>query len=234
MIESLAILISGGGTTMAEVVKAQQSGLLKLKIGCIISNTPDAGGLKKALDLGIDPKDILVVPQKPKEDFGDRLLTELKSRNVTMIGQHGWLPLTPEKVIQQYPEKIFNQHPGNPHLFGGKSMWGLTVHQAALEFYLATGKEENTWMIVQRVAPKFDEGDVLSAVPVKINTNDTAITLQRRALLIEHQGVVSFYQNFLAGNLPQVRLTRASDLTESERIILEQSRQHAISMNLNS
>ncbi|MCW1949391.1 MAG: formyltransferase family protein [Candidatus Shapirobacteria bacterium] len=234
MKEKLAILISGGGTTASEIIKATISGRLNLDIACLISNNSDAAGLDKAKNLGIPLKDILVIPQKPKENFGRRLLEELENRNVTLVGQHGWLPLTPEEVINKYPERIFNQHPGNPHLFGGKSMWGLTVHQAAIEFNRATNLEPNTWMIVQRVSPKFDEGHVLSAVPVKISQNDTATTLQQRSLPIEHQGVVSFYQNLLSNNLSKVRLTQISDLTKSEIEILNQCRQHAISMNLNS
>ena len=229
----LAILISGGGTTMAEIIKAAKSGLLDLDISCVISSNPDADGLNKAKDLGVSSKDILIISPQPREYFGQRLLKELKSRDVTLIGQHGWLPLTPEIIIQNYPDKIFNQHPGNPHLFGGKGMWGLTVHQAALNFYQQTNKEENAWMIVQKVAPEFDGGKVLAATPIKIQKTDTTFTLQSRCLSVEHQNVINFYQNLLKNTLQPVNLTKLSDLNESEQKILQQCRQNAINMKLN-
>jgi len=234
MKQRLAILISGGGTTMTEIINASHSGLLNLDIACVISNNSDADGLNKASHLGIPIKDILVIPSKPRKDFGQRLLKELQKRDVTLVGQHGWLPLTPEIIIQEYPNKIFNQHPGNPHLFGGKGMWGLTVHQTVIDFYHQTGQEENSWMVVQKVSPEFDGGEVLSALPVKIQKNDTASTLQQRSLPIEHQNVISFYQKLLANKIQPVNLTKLSDLNKSDQKILQQCHQAAINMKLNS
>ncbi len=233
MKQRLAILISGGGTTMSQIIKAVKSGLLNLDIACIISNNPDAHGLTQAHNLGIPSKDILIIPSKPKENFGRRLLKELQSHNATLIGQHGWLPLTPEIIIQNFPNRIFNQHPGNPHLFGGKGMWGLTVHQAALNFYQQTGKEENSWMVVQKVAPEFDGGEILTATPVKIQKNDTALTLQQRCLPIEHQNVINFYQNLLTNDFQPIHLTKFSELNQADQKILYQCHQTAIDMKLN-
>lgn len=234
MKERLAILISGTGTTMAEIIKSHQSDILNLEIACVISNTPDAPGLTLAQQLGIPKSDILVIPQKPKEDFGQRLLKKLKAHNATLVGQHGWLPLTPTEVIDAFPNRIFNQHPGNPHLFGGKGMWGATVHQAALDFYLKTGKEENTWMTIQHVAPVFDEGKILSVLPVQIKKTDSYLTLKQRCLSTEHQNVIEFYKKFLNNNLQPIKLTEISDLTPDELNILNSCKQHAISLNLNT
>lgn len=234
MREKLAILISGGGTTMAEIIKAQQSGFLDLDIACIISSRPDADGLNKAKDLGIPPKDILTITPKPREDFAARLLTELQLRDVSIVSQNGWLPLTPPEVISAYNGRVFNQHPGNPHLFGGKGMYGLTVHQAAINFYQATGKENHTHMIVQEVAKNFDQGEVLVQTPVEILSTDTAKTLQERCLPVEHQTVIGFLKDFLSGTLKRVNLTNLEELTPSDKETLIQCRQKAISLNLNN
>jgi phosphoribosylglycinamide formyltransferase 1 len=233
MKERLAILISGTGTTMAEIIKAQQSSILNLEIACIVSNDSNAPGLILAQQLGISKQDIIVIPQKPKENFSQRLLQELKNHNSTLVGQHGWLPLTPEIVINSFPNRIFNQHPGNPHLFGGKGMWGATVHQAALDFYLQTGKEENTWMTIQKVAPIFDEGEILSVLPVQIKKIDSVSSLKERCLPVEHQNTVEFYQKLLSKTLHPVKLTNINDLNQEEFDILNTCKQYAISLNLN-
>ncbi len=234
MKERLAILISGTGTTMAEIIKSQQSGILNLEIACIISNTPDAPGLNLAQQLGISKNNILVIPQKPKENFGQRLLKELQNHQTTLVGQHGWLPLTPKEVINAFPNRIFNQHPGNPHLFGGKGMWGATVHQAALDFYLKTGKEENTWMIIQRVAPIFDEGEILSVLPVQIEKTDSYLSLKERSLPIEHQNTIEFYQKFLNHTLQTVKITNTTDLNQNDLDTLFSCKENAVSLNLNA
>lgn len=232
MRERLAILISGLGTTMAEIIKAQKSGELKLDISCIISNNPNAIGLQKAKDLGIPKKDIIVIETQPHSTFSQRLLTELKSRNVTAVSQNGWLPLTPIEVINAYPNKIFNQHPGNPLNFGGKDMWGLTVHQAAINYFKTTGQEENTYMVVQQVAQHFDEGKILKATPVLIMADDTAKSLQKRALLIEHQTVIALLKDLVDNNIKPVELLKITDPKNLE--MLNICRQNAIDMHLNN
>ncbi len=231
MRERLAILISGGGTTMAEIIKAQQSGKLELDIACVISSKFDAGGIQKAKDLGIPEKDILIIESQPRLTFGLRLLQELQKRNVTAVSQNGWLPLTPVEVINAYPNKIFNQHPGNPLNFGGKGMWGLAVHQAAINYFKATGEEEFTYMIVQQVAPEFDQGKVVKTTRVKILPNDTAKSLQERCLPIEHQTVIELLKDLVDNNIKEVILPKIIDSQKLE--ILYRCRQDAIDMNLN-
>ncbi len=232
MRERLAILVSGLGTTMAEIIKAQKSGKLKLDIACIISNNPNSIGLQKAKELGIPQKDILIVETQPHSTFSQRLLSELKSRKVTAVSQNGWLPLTPIEVINAYPNKIFNQHPGNPLNFGGKNMWGLTVHQSAINYFKATGQEANTYMVVQQVAPSFDEGKILKATPVLILKDDTAKSLQERALPIEHQTVIEFLKDLVDNNIKSVELPKITDPKNLE--ILNSCRQNAIDMHLNN
>lgn len=141
MKERLASLISGGGTTMQEIVKACQSGKIPMDIACVISSNPTAGGIEKARRLGIPDKDIIIVDQNDfrgsdkkvdPESFGLKILKELRDRGVTIVTQNGWMPLTPPHVIDEYKNTIFNQHPGPLPDFGGQGMYGRRVHAARL------------------------------------------------------------------------------------------------------
>ena len=147
MRERLATLISGGGTTMQEIVKACQSGAISMDIGCVLSSSPTAGGIEKAKRLGIPDKDIVIVDPNDfrgddkkvdQEGFGQAILRQLRKRGVTVVTQNGWLPLTPKNVIEEYVEKIFNQHPGPVPEFGGRGMHGRRVHAARLLFVRET------------------------------------------------------------------------------------------------
>jgi len=111
MKERLATLISGSGTTMQEIIKASQSGEVDIDIACVISSNEEAGGIKKAKELGIPDKDIVVVNPKD-EKFGPQIVKILKDHGATVVTQNGWLPFTPEMVIEEFPDRIFNQHPG--------------------------------------------------------------------------------------------------------------------------
>jgi len=138
----IALLISGGGSTMEAIIKAVQNGVLKnIEPVLVISSKKDAGGIEKARALGIKNEDILIIRPKDflsREDFGEKIISECKKRNVDFIGQYGWMVLTPENVIREYKNMIVNQHPGPLDMgepdFGGKGMYGLRVHQARIEF----------------------------------------------------------------------------------------------------
>lgn len=89
MDERLATLISGGGTTMREIIKACQSGEIPMNIACVISSIPTAGGIEKARRLGIPEHDIVVVNpddfrgEDEKVDqygFGIQILHHLRKR----------------------------------------------------------------------------------------------------------------------------------------------------------
>lgn len=213
MKERLATLISGGGTTMQEIVKACQSGEIKMDIACIIASVPTAGGIEKARRLGIPGKDIIVVDptnfrgadkKVDQEGFGLAILKELETRGVTIVIQNGWMPLTPENVIDEYPDTIFNQHPGPVPEFGGKGMYGRRVHAARLLFVRETRRDYWTEAIAQRVHIDFDRGAVVKSVRVDILPEDTVDDLQQRVLPVEHRVQIELLKDVATGNIKEV------------------------------
>lgn len=209
MRERLGIFISGGGTTMAEIIKATENDWLPVDIGCVVSSNPQADGIYKALCLGVPKKDINVVsPQDFRESngsvdsykFGEKLLSVLQDHGVTVVTQNGWLPKTPTMVIDALPGKIFNQHPGPVPEFGGKGMYGRRVHAAVLLFRRLTGSTDMwTEAIAQRAAPEFDMGTVIKSQRVEILRTDTVEDLQQRILPIEHRLQIELLQSVVNG-----------------------------------
>lgn len=209
MKEQLAILISGNGTTMQAILRAWKQKKIPLDIACVLSSNPTARGIQRAKKLGIPLKDIIVIdPEKfrkrdkkiNQEAFGRAILKELKKRQVTVIAQSGWMPLTPLNVIAEFPHKIFNQHPGPVPEFGGKGMFGKRVHAAVLLFNRLT-KQKNAWTeaIIQHVALSFDAGLVVKSVPVRIFDDDTVETLHKRVLQKEHKLYIALLKEIAAG-----------------------------------
>lgn len=213
MKERLASLISGGGTTMEQIVKACQSGEVPMEIACIISSNPNAGGIEKAQRLGIPDEDIIVIDPNDfrgvdrkvdQEGFGLKLLKELDRHGATVVTQNGWLPLTPELVIDRYKETIFNQHPGPVPEFGGSGMYGRRVHAAVLIFRRTTKREMWTEVIGQRVYKDYDQGAVVKSSRVDILPPDTVEDLQQRALPVEHRVQIALLKDVARGDVREL------------------------------
>src|SRR5260221_13597873 len=84
--------------------------------------------IEKARNLGIPDEDIIVVDPNDfrdkankvdQESFGGGILNATRRHDVTVVTQNGWMPLTPVIVIDEYPDAMFNQHPGPVPEFGG-------------------------------------------------------------------------------------------------------------------
>jgi len=236
MSERVASLISGGGTTMNEVGKACLSGQIHATLACVIASTPEAGGIKKALSLGVKPEDVLVInpenfrpsPTSPvnQEAFGQALLIELTKRDISVVLQNGWLPLTPKALISEFEGRIFNQHPGPVPEFGGKGMFGRRVHAAVLLFRRMTKSEPWSEVIAQRVAEKFDAGAVIKSRRVYIKADDTVEDLQQRALPVEHELQVELLSDFVEGRLKEAP-AREPIVSNENQPILERAKEMA-------
>lgn len=233
----IALLISGGGTTMEAIIKACQNGTLANVIpSLVIASKESAGGIEKAKKLGIKEEDILIINPKSfetREKFGEKIIEECKKRNVDFIGQYGWMVMTPENVISAFEGKIVNQHPGpldtsRPD-FGGVGMYGMRVHCARLEFVRKVNRDFWTEATSHRVTNKFDEGVVLKRAQVPILENDTVESLQARVLPIEHEVQIELLKDFTNNTVSEFH--RETPLVlQGEEGILEECKKLAIKL----
>lgn len=233
MRERLATLISGGGTTMQEIIKACQSGEVPMEVACVISSTPIADGRKKAKCLGIPDEDNIVVDpndyrggdgKADKEGFGKAILKELQERGVTVVNQNGWLPKTPPQVINQYKDTIFNQHPGPKK--ETRATHGIQPHAIMLYIARQTGRNLGTKVIVHRVNEKWDNGPTVAMARVPIDgVNEDPKILQTRALPIEHLLQITFLK-LLAGGIVQEIFDETEYIRPGEEYILFEARKY--------
>ncbi len=231
----IALLISGGGTTMQSIIKATQSGVLSgVEPVLVIASREDAGGIAKAKALAIKDEDIVIIKRKDfdtEEEFGERIIEECKKRNVEFIGQYGWLAKTPANVCEVYKGMIVNQHPGpldtsRPD-FGGVGMYGMRVHEARLQFVRKTNHDWYSEATAHRVTVNFDEGVVLKNKRVVILPDDTAETLQARMLPVEHEVQIELLKDFINNTVSEFH--RDIPLVQSvEEVILEECKKKAI------
>lgn len=225
----LAILVSGSGTTMEAIVRAISAGkLTDVEPALVISSTRDADALDRARNLGIPTEDILVI--RPKDfktptEFGEEIIKECEKRNVNLIGQYGWHALTPKNVLDKYPRRVINQHPGpldngRPD-FGGAGMFGIRVTEARLEFVRNTNRDFWTEVTTHFVTEEFDKGEIIKMRQIPILPEDTAESLHKRILPIEHEVQIEALQDFANDKVEITGRERPLVQTGEEKILEE-------------
>ncbi|MHC4394383.1 MAG: phosphoribosylglycinamide formyltransferase [Planctomycetota bacterium] len=159
----LGVLISGGGTTLMNILEYIKQGRLNAEVAVVISSRSTVAGVERAKTAGLDVKIIR------KKDFSDidrlseRIEEELVAADVELVVQGGWLCLW--KIPAQYENRVMNIHPALLPSFGGKGMWGHYVHEAVLAagckisgctVHFCTNEYDKGPIIVQRCCPVKD------------------------------------------------------------------------------
>ena len=177
MLTRIAVLVSGGGTNLEALLKAQDAGEIPHgEIVAVISNVAGAYALQRAANHGV-PGVTVVKKGVPQADFEAQLSAVLAEHKVDLIVLAGFLSILSEEFVKQWPERIVNVHPSLIPSFCGTGMYGLKVHEAALEKGVKV-----TGATVHLVNEIPDGGQILLQKAVEILPEDTAETLQRRVM----------------------------------------------------
>jgi len=162
----LGVLISGGGTTMINILEQINTGKLNAEIAVVISSRSTVSGVEKAKKAGLNAK---VIRKKDFADIGsfsNKIEEELTKANVDLVIQAGWLCLW--KISEKYTDRVMNIHPALLPSFGGQGMWGHYVHEAVLKagckisgctVHFCTNEYDKGPIIVQRSCPAKDTDD---------------------------------------------------------------------------
>lgn len=173
---TLAVLISGRGSNMVSIAKACQRGEINARIELVVSNRPDAEGLKAAKALGLNTAIVDHKQFESRQLFESELAQLLHSYAPQWIVLAGFMRILGEEFVNQWPGKMLNIHPSLLPAYPG-----LNTHARAI----AAGDTE-AGASVHIVTPELDAGPVVAQVRVPIKHDDTADTLAQRVLLQEH------------------------------------------------
>ncbi len=231
MKERLGSLVYGGGSTMEQIALASQGGELAMDIACVLTGRDDIDAIKKAKRLKL-PFEIVDQEKFRGDDgkvdeygFGMAMLKVFRKYGATVVMQNGWLARTPTIVIDAFPNMIFNQHPGP--LPETKAMHGIQPHAAMLYFARATGRNNGTEVISQRVHANFDQGAIVGRAKVPIYLpNDTPKRLQKRALKVEHRLQIDVLKQVANGTIKETP-QEYNYMKPGEEYILKSARKKA-------
>ena len=174
----IAVLVSGGGTNLQALIDAQKRGDLHSgEIVLVVSNNAEAYALQRAAAAGIPALTITKKACGSTEAFEAALLAALEENSIDLIILAGFMSILSADFTRRYPERILNVHPALIPSFCGKGMYGLRVHQAALDYGVKV-----TGATVHFVNEVPDGGRILLQKAVDIRPEDTPETLQRRVM----------------------------------------------------
>ena len=178
----IGVLISGSGTNLQSIIDNIDNGSINGKITVVISNKSDAYGLERAKQHNIDA---VFVNEKEYENFeayNDAVIKELKKHGVELLVLAGYLKILTNEYIEIYRNRIINIHPSLIPSFCGKGYYGIKVHEAAVKYGVKV-----SGATVHFVDEGADTGPIIMQETVEVNCDDTAETLQRKILKIEHK-----------------------------------------------
>ncbi len=178
----LGILISGRGSNMNAILKAVQSGKINAIPAVVISNKPDAVGLKTARSFDVPTS---VISSKnfhgTRDEYEHLIIEELKKHGVGarngIICLAGFMRILGPKFIKQYKNKILNIHPALLPAFPGMDAQKQAI-KCGVKFSGCT---------VHFVDSGVDTGPIILQSTVSINEGDTVKTLSDKILRKEHK-----------------------------------------------
>ncbi|KAI4464146.1 trifunctional purine biosynthetic protein adenosine-3-related [Holotrichia oblita] len=165
--------ITGGG--FVENIPRMIPKGLKAKIFLNTCNNQKAYALERAVKSGIDATFIGKKQYSSIDDYEDALIRHFKEKKVGLVVLAGFMVILGEKFIKEFRGRILNIHPSLIPSFCGEGMYGLRVHEAALQKGVKI-----TGATVHYVDEGTDTGAIVMQKSVPVLDTDTPLTLQKR------------------------------------------------------
>lgn len=199
---NLAVLVSGSGTTLQNLLDEIAAGRLNAKVKLVVGSKPDLLGVQRGIDAGIPTA---VVHRKNFTDvevFGREVWGHVDKAGVDLVCCAGWLSLLP--IPDRYRGRMINIHPSLLPSFGGKGMYGQRVHQAVIDHGCKV-----SGCTVHFVDDHYDNGPIILQKTCPVRDDDIAATLAARVFEQEKVAYPEAIRDFADGRITiQGRRTR--------------------------
>jgi phosphoribosylglycinamide formyltransferase-1 len=184
---SIIIFASGTGSNAQKIIDFFRNDP-SVNVCLIVSNKPEAGVLNIAENEGIPT----LVIEKERFFRGDAYIKDLHDFHPALIVLAGFLWKLPPALVKAFPRKIINIHPALLPSHGGKGMYGHFVHEAVID-----AKEVETGITIHYVDELYDHGEYIFQARVSVENYDTADTIARKVLQLEHEHFPRVIQSLL-------------------------------------
>lgn len=191
----LAVCVSGGGTTLQNLIDLIRARRLFAEIVQVVASRPRIGAIARADAAGIP---LALAGKKPQSvaEFSASVFDPIRRSGADLVILGGFLALV--KIPPIYKGRVLNVHPSLIPLFCGKGYFGLKVHQAVLDAGMKV-----TGCTVHFADDAYDTGPIILQRTVPVLEDDTAETLAVRVFREECRALPEAIELYAAGRLRQ-------------------------------
>ncbi|MFN7843283.1 MAG: phosphoribosylglycinamide formyltransferase [Pirellula sp.] len=178
----IAVLISGGGSTLKNLIDRRDANRIDIDIRLVISSRADAAGLNYAAEANIRS---IVVPKRrsvSSEEHSHAIFEPIRQSGAKLVVMGGYLQHV--LIPSDFENRVVNIHPSLIPAFCGQGMYGLRVHEAAIAFGVRI-----SGCTVHYVDNQYDHGPIILQKACEVFEHDTALDLQKRVLQLEYEAL---------------------------------------------
>jgi phosphoribosylglycinamide formyltransferase 1 len=181
----LAVLLSGGGTTMVNLEEHIVREEVPAKIAVVVSSRPRVLGLERAEKLGLETRVLRRKPFKTSGTFdrnaySQSLVELLEPFEPDLVVMAGFMTRLAPPVLNRFD--VINVHPALLPMFGGDGFYGHHVHEAVLNAGVKV-----TGATVHFADAEYDHGPIILQEAVPVEEDDTPDTLADRVQACERR-----------------------------------------------
>jgi phosphoribosylglycinamide formyltransferase-1 len=190
----LAVLLSGGGTTLQNFIDRIADGRLRARIVQVVSSAADAFGIERALRAGLPATVVTRREAGSREAFSRRIFDLCRRAGADLVCLAGFLQLL--MIPDDFAGRVLNIHPALIPAFCGKGFYGHHVHEAALAYGVKV-----SGCTVHFADNTYDHGPIVLQRTVPILDDDTPDTLAARVFEQECEAYPEAVRLFAEGRL---------------------------------
>ena len=189
---TLAVLVSGSGTTLQNLIDQIADGRLNARIGVVIASRGGIGALDRAAKSRLMNFVVEKSTCHTPADFSKKIFSLCTDAGASLVCMAGWLSLV--EIPPTFAGRVMNIHPALLPNFGGEGMYGPRVHQAVLNHgcklsgctvHFVDGQYDNGPIILQRSCPVLED-DTAKSLALRVFQEETIAYPQ--AIRLYHAG----------------------------------------------
>ena len=190
---SLAVCVSGGGTTLQNLIDRIAAGQLRAEIVQVIASRPGIGAIAKAEAAGL-PVTVVTRVGRSLEEFSAAVFEPIREHMAELVVLAGFLSLV--DIPDDYHGRVLNIHPSLIPAFCGKGYHGAAVHQAVIDYGVKI-----SGCTVHFADATYDTGPIVLQRAVPVLDDDDAATLAARVFTVECEALAEAVSLYAEGRL---------------------------------
>ena len=176
----IVVLISGGGTTLRNLIERIDRDRLPIDIRLVISSNREASGLRFADEARIPRTVVTRSSHRDEKSFSNAIFECCRAAGAELVVMGGFLKRV--TIPAGFENRVVNIHPALIPAFCGQGMYGHRVHEAVLEY-----GAKLSGCTVHFADNEYDHGPVILQRAVRVLDSDNPDTLAARVFEAECQ-----------------------------------------------